>query len=194
MGWIIFYNLALTVSRFFYLILYLIYFDCLLWKLFGKTNFFKLLIIFLFHQNVKRSRSFLIRYHGFSGLHTLFDQFLDSVQIVLGHSKFLVIFAKVLLSTPFFKKSLYEVFYCIKIVAILEIFIANFFCEKLISMLIYSFSFMSVILHFFLAANVRVDSVKGRDCFLEVFMVICVIISSSQKSLKYLCKLLLSQR
>lgn len=50
---------------------------------------------------------------------------------------------------------------------------------------------MSVILNFFLVANVHVDPVKGRNWFLEVIMVICVIISSSQKSLKYLSKLIL---
>lgn len=50
---------------------------------------------------------------------------------------------------------------------------------------------MSVILNFFLVANVYVDPVKGRNWFLEVIMVICVIISSSQKSLKYLSKLIL---
>lgn len=50
---------------------------------------------------------------------------------------------------------------------------------------------MSVILNFFLVASVHVDPVKGRNWFLEVIMVICVIISSSQKSLKYLSKLIL---
>ena len=56
---------------------------------------------------------FLTSIFGWSGLHALFDQFLDSVQIVLSNSKFIVIFAKspflkglfegVLKSTPFVK-------------------------------------------------------------------------------------------